>query len=232
MKILPAHGGNTPPKPKLIQPNFDNVPEELKAYKWAVGRLELGMNKDGRQSWSKPPMGKNGKKISKNEPEKWMSFDEVVAAWGTGNWEYVGFLIQSGTPLTVIDLDNLKKLLEDHPNTISTIMGNADALGIYWEKSISGSGIHLIGTATLPEERATRWGSHETGGFELYGAGKQTNAFMTFSGDAKNDCRRLVDAQAISEYVLETIVSLGVAQVGAQKNRKMISHMMPPMMMR
>lgn len=229
--ILPEHGGNTPPKPDLIPPNFDNVPEELKQVKWAVGKLTLSTDKDGAQKWTKAPRKpwRGGKPpaptekypdpdpigclLKKDKPHTWLTYQEMRDAWDTGEWDFVGFLIESETDLTVIDLDNIDTLINatGEGDMVATILGNADKSGVYWERSISGTGIHAIFKSRLAAGRTTsRWGGHETGGIELYGAcaGPKSNWFMTFSGAAGNQSRTLVEHQGLAEYALERIITL------------------------
>jgi putative DNA primase/helicase len=142
-----THTDNIPPKPTSLIVHPENIPTELKVLdQWVAWRYFWLAD---RQKWDKPPLQSHGGNLaSTTNPKTWSTFDAALATYETGLVDGIGFVFAKKNRLTGIDLD--------HARTPETGMIESWALNIisrfrtYTELSPSATGIHLIGSGTLP----------------------------------------------------------------------------------
>jgi putative DNA primase/helicase len=126
------------------------------------------VNRDGRTT--KVPYCIDGRAASSTDPATWGIFDDVVAAFKAGGFDGIGFVFTADDDLAGIDLDHCRD-----PET-GTIEPWAQAIinmfpGAYVEISQSGTGVHLIVRAKLPEKfpnKRTGLGGEGKGAIEVY----------------------------------------------------------------
>ncbi len=141
--------------------------EELKALpQWVAWRSEPV---EGRDKPAKVPYDpKTGRRASSTDPETWGSYEEARAyANRTGGG--VGFVFTEGDPYCGIDLDGAVVDGEVQPWAREIVT----ALDSYTEYSVSGTGLHVLVEAVLPD--ASR---HKGAGVELY----DRERFFVFTG--------------------------------------------------
>jgi putative DNA primase/helicase len=150
MDIIPPNdhsGQNIPPKPTALPVQPESIPSELKAIdQWVVWRYFW--LKD-RQKWDKPPLqSRSGNLASTTNSKTWSTFDAAMAAYETSRVDGIGFVFAKKNRLVGIDLDHARNpetgIIE--PWALEIIA----SFHTYMELSPSGSGVHIIGSGTLP----------------------------------------------------------------------------------
>ena len=138
--------------------DIDKIPNELKQLKqWCAWKQEL---KEGKET--KIPYQPSGKKASSTDSSTWSKFDDVVSL--NGKYSGIGFIFNKDDPYCFIDLDHCidaDGFIKPESKTI------IDKLNSYTEISQSGSGVHVIVKANLPEGVRNRKGN-----FEIYAEGR------------------------------------------------------------
>jgi primase-polymerase (primpol)-like protein len=92
-----------------------------------------------------------GRKASSTEPDTWGSYAEAVAARKEHGHDGIGFVFTKDDPYCGVDLDGC---LDQETGEIELWAQEiVDELDSYTETSPSGTGIHILVTAALPEGR-------------------------------------------------------------------------------
>lgn len=162
--------------------NFNNIPRELQELpQWAVFRIYTD-NKGKRKKVIISPVNNEFAKC--NEPATWTDFNRAKQYCLKNRYAGLTFALTKG--ITFIDIDHAidkdtgeilseeaKRLLELFPDT-------------YIEKSVSGTGIHILVKGALPENARNR---NDKKGLEMYDA----NRFICMTGDLLSDTTALKD---------------------------------------
>ena len=152
----------------LNAPNFEEIPQELKNHpKWMVWRTER--TKKNPNILGKVPYQANGYRGSKNNPEHWLTFEEVKEAYETDNFDGVGVVFNREDNLVCVDLDDFKDI-----NNLPAEKYNL-TIHSYTELSPSEKGLHVWIKGQKPE-----WCRTKKNGVELYGGEKYS--FVTVTG--------------------------------------------------
>lgn len=164
----------TRPVPKPIQ--TDAIPQELRdlpqwvgwRYKWKDGA------DDKPGEWTKVPIDPHTRKgADTTDPATWGTFDDALTAMEWSRHDGIGFVFIKPDPYYFADLDRCFDLDMLAPWAAEIV----EALpGCYWERSVSGNGLHGIGRGQLPDKHKTR---KNGGSVEIY----TTARFATFTGD-------------------------------------------------
>jgi putative DNA primase/helicase len=81
-------------KPAVLRVNPDGIPAALKvAARWVLWKLVWKANKDGTGKWDKVPMTTTGRGAKTNDPRTWSTFDDALAAYRTGRFDGIGFVL-------------------------------------------------------------------------------------------------------------------------------------------
>jgi primase-polymerase (primpol)-like protein len=127
------------------------VPEEMKGYRsWVCWRYE---RRDGKHT-KVPYDARSAKRASSTDMRTWASFDEAVATYERVGYDGVGFVLSSGDPYAMVDLDQCR-----NPETgeiegwAREIVGDADG---YAEVSPSGTGVHVLVRGKAPNRKRGR----------------------------------------------------------------------------
>ena len=164
----------------VIPPDFDAIPTALQVLPWALWRAEQPLNNNGspqlkpngKPRINKAPTNGAGYKISKSQPQKWLSYSAVQTSFHPEGFSGVGVLLQASSGLVGIDLDDLEELVQNEPE-VDRLLAQSEEAGIYCERSPSGNGLRLFVFGVLPEHAGRR-----KGGIELY----SDAAFLTVTG--------------------------------------------------
>jgi putative DNA primase/helicase len=165
-----------PPKPRILPPNVDEIPADLRNIPaWVGWRL---VQDDVR--WTKEPVNiRTGGLAKSDNPATWVDFQTAVAGYKRLGCDGIG-LCRTGDYL-FIDLDGC---LDANGKVLFSLTWAAKILPVlrgraYAETSPSGTGIHAICRGKLPPGRRQfdEPGLDHTG-FALYAA----NRFFTFTG--------------------------------------------------
>lgn len=135
--------------PKLIPPNLEAVPEELRQYlQWVVWKAAKITKRDGTVKITKVPYNpKTGKPASTNRRGDWGTFDEACEAQIMDGYTGIGFVFTADDPFVGIDLDNC---VDESGSLRSDARRAVDELQSFTEKSPSGKGLHIICKGELP----------------------------------------------------------------------------------
>lgn len=134
-----------PPKPDVLQPRFDNIPDYLRERdQWVCWKQKLHENKDGSKRWTKVPVDVSGGFASSTDAETWCSFSEAVGHYNANDDVVgVGFVVGDETDDVVgVDIDDCR----DPDGGIHTdeVLDIIDRVDTYGEVSPSGTGIRLF----------------------------------------------------------------------------------------
>lgn len=155
---------DSPPQPLPVDP--DGILEEFKLRpQWVNWRYAW----DGKK-WTKHPHNpRTGRKASSTDLLTWSSFEDVLAAYETGEYDGVGFVFCSADPYVGVDLDGCvdSETGKVGPWAVQIIEG----LNSYTELSPSGHGVHIIANGKIPH-------GGRRGPVEMY----SQDRFFTFSG--------------------------------------------------
>ena len=82
--------------------NFNAIPEELRSRpQWVLWRwLERPDKTTGELKWTKPPYQPNGISAESDNPNTWVSFEEAKAAYETGCFSGIGYVVTADAETT------------------------------------------------------------------------------------------------------------------------------------
>lgn len=150
-----------------------NIPKELKEKnQWVLFKAIPPKEKDGH--WGKAMIDPNtGDYAKSNDPSTWSSYENALMVANQDKEYGLAFVLTEG--IVFIDVDHcLDK--EGNPNELaSSIM--EDFKGTYVEKSVSGTGIHVLAKGKLMEGYKHR---NDQIGLEMY----DTKRFMCITGNS------------------------------------------------
>ena len=133
-----AKGGEA--KGQHHAPDFNTIPAEMRnARRWLVRRGKIPFYVNGKP--------RSGELDSSEDTARLGSFNEAVVALESGKFDGLGFAVGEG--FACIDLD---AILNDQGEIIAghggaAIAREAQSLGLWMEKSQSGRGLHIFGSA-------------------------------------------------------------------------------------
>jgi primase-polymerase (primpol)-like protein len=129
-----------------------------------------------RRKWSKPLYQPNGAYAKTDDPATWVSFQIALAAFETGQFDGIGFVLTSDGPFAMADLDHC---FDSGGSSVSAWVSEiVDRLDSYTEVTPSGEGLRVIVKAKLPRGGRKR-GMESNGGVELYDCLR----YMTVTGN-------------------------------------------------
>src|SRR5215211_2420572 len=127
---------------------------------WVCWRSE---ERDGK-STKIPYSPITGRRASSTNPDTWGGYPEAVRACRKRGYDGLGFVFTEDDPFCGVDLDGcLDPLTEEIEPSAWTIIEELDS---YTEVSPSGTGVHILVRAALPE------GRNRKGRFEAYDRGR------------------------------------------------------------
>jgi hypothetical protein len=177
-------------KPKTFCADLAHLPEALipltEQKRWVVWPWELRVSKTGKEKWTKPPRQARDprRNARSNDPSTWGAYDDAVAAVTAGNADGIGYMLKDSN-IGAIDLDHC---VDDTKLDRWAEQLREEANKAYWETTVSGAGLRIIGTAGGPEtHRRFNFGRNGTG-IELY---RNTARYITISGLQLGDCTEL-----------------------------------------
>jgi putative DNA primase/helicase len=144
--------------------NGVGIPAELRDRdQWHVWKCE---SRDGKATKVPYRATASSVKASSTDPATWATFEQATAA--APEADGIGFVFTADDPYTGIDLDDCFVGDELHPAAAAIVL----ALDSYTERSVSGTGLHIIVRAELRGDR-NRTGKTDWGGqFEVYDRGR------------------------------------------------------------
>lgn len=178
--------------------NFENIPDEMRSLKqWACYRT---YEKDGKKK--KVIISPNDGKFAKsNEPATWATFDNAKRYCQRYKYEGLTFALTHG--ITFIDIDHAVekdtgKILSKDAEELLSVFPDT-----FIERSVSGTGIHILVKGSLPEDALKR---NDNKGLEMY----DTCRFICMTGNLLSDTTELKDCT-------QTIAAINYAYIGKKK---------------
>src|ERR687890_896062 len=127
---------------------------------WLCWRME---ERDGKPT-KVPYDPSTGEKAESTNPKTWTSYEKALSACKDHGYEGIGFVFTPKDDLCGVDLD---KCLDPETGEIESWAQEViEELDSYTEISPSGTGVHILVKATLPE------GRNRKGRFEAYDRGR------------------------------------------------------------
>jgi putative DNA primase/helicase len=176
-------------EPETLPVNFAAIPTLLQAApQWVMWRWEA----DAQGNWKKPPFNAGtGSRASHSDSTSWSSFDAAKAAYESGRYAGIGFVLTSG--IVVMDIDHC---IDADGKMDPKAQAVLDFLGTYAEVSPSGTGIHCIASGSLPGPGRKR------GRYEMY----DTKRYITVTGaHMEASSREVAEAQPVLKRVYQRI---------------------------
>ena len=129
---------------------FENIPAELRALsQWVMYKLETV---DGRLT--KVPYTMADGKASTTDPQSWGTFESCRDALRSNKFSGIGFVFADGGEFTGIDLDKHRDPVTGEIDAFATEY--ISRLNSYTEESQSGTGVHIVARATIPDDKGRR----------------------------------------------------------------------------
>jgi len=159
-------------KRPVLQVNIEGIPQFLRDIpRWTLWTAVPEVRKDGQTAWRKVPKRANGESGSSTDPTAWLSFDEAVKAYRTGQFTGLGVILTGDDGIVGLDLDD--HLHDGAPDALMRdAMTRVDG---YWEISPSNAGAKCI---TRARGLGTR--TDKAAGIEFYEDGR----YFTITGHA------------------------------------------------
>jgi putative DNA primase/helicase len=194
MNVFTPADSSCGPLPTFLRPNFERMPPELKTFKnWVLWAAVWNGSK-----WTKRPIQINGFGASTTNPKHWSSFDDVKQAYDLATARGYMELRERGKPAQQVPVGGAGFVFDGLPDKDGLVLAGVDfdkvisgstitslaqerirRLGSYTERSVSGSGLHVIVKA-LPLASGI---AH--GGVEMYTSGR----YFTMTGHAPSNAR-------------------------------------------
>jgi primase-polymerase (primpol)-like protein len=146
-------GARVNEKPKTSSGDLAHLPQSLllltQQRRWVVWPWELRKSKNGKEKWTKPPRLTRDPAYSarSNDPDTWGSYDEAVAAVAAGDADGIGYMLL-GSGIGAIDLDHV---VDEDGILRWAEQLQTEAAAAYQERTVSGTGLRIIGKATGPD---------------------------------------------------------------------------------
>jgi hypothetical protein len=176
--------------------NFARLPQALEPlteeHRWVVWSWEWCQSNEGGR-WKKPPCQSRDprKRARSNDPDTWSNYSRAVKRWQNRDADGIGFMLLDAK-IGASDLDACcQRNAETRKTKIdpwaSDLRDEADSA--YCEVTVSGRGLHLIGTASGPDLQCRFTIDKETGAaIELF---RNTARYITVSGLQLGTCDEL-----------------------------------------
>lgn len=118
----------------------DNIPAELRTLsQWVTWRIDASDNKPTKVPYD----ARTGRRAKSNDPSTWCDFGAAVAAYRTGRYAGIGFMLGEGDGLAGVDLDHVLDPdtgeIEEWAIEVIERFG-----GSYVERSPSGTGFRIF----------------------------------------------------------------------------------------
>ncbi len=144
---------------------YNNIPLELRQLPQWVS-VDMSINPETGHPWKKPVNPNTGYPADVMNPQTWGTFEHAASRNAP-----IGFVFTSTDPYAIIDLDN-KPHKPATPAQLSLHNQILTGIESYIERSISGSGYHVVIKGAIPH-------GVNYGNVELYSSGR----YMIFTGD-------------------------------------------------
>ncbi|AOQ23828.1 hypothetical protein MTAT_14130 [Moorella thermoacetica] len=190
--------------------NKSNIPDELKELKqWVCWKYEE--RKNGKPT--KPPYDPRvGRKVSANDPQNWLYFDEAWTFYEADECDGVGLALTENDPYAGIDLDNCRNA--ETGKIEGWAMKIVEKINSYAETSPSGTGLRIIvkvaDKSLLPAAETEKIPSSNNGKVEFF----TVKHYITLTGNhLEGTPTEIRERQAeVESFVQEYFGGVGIEQ--------------------
>lgn len=185
------------------------IPEELKKYaNWVCWKYV----KIGERKTKIPITPMTGKRAMSNNPSTWGTYEEALEM--SRYYSGLGFVFSKDDPFIGIDIDHcidVNGTIEEYAASL------LEKCGSYAELSPSGTGIHIIGKASMLEGM----GGRRTTLIEMY----DKNRFFTITGKQLGEYNEVADIQPMVNAICEKYFTKPTTrkEVGKEERERLIS---------
>lgn len=174
--------------------NLNNIPKEMQSLpQWACYRSFLDTEKGKYKKVIISPITKEYAKS--NAPETWASYEEAKAFYLKYKYDGLTFVLTSG--IVFIDIDHAivdDEIISEEAQQLLSLLPDTFA-----ERSVSGSGIHILFKGNLPENALKR---NDAKGLEMY----DTRRFVCMTGNLIGENIALADYSEKTEELNYTFI--------------------------
>lgn len=173
--------------------------------RWVNWNWELRENKEGEQTWTKPPRRPRDLTLAKsNDQATWGSYERALSRYQNGDADGIGFMLL-GSNTAAADLDHCCKRNSVKKRTLIDPWARevrAEAGGAYCEVTVSGEGLRLIGIAAGAKvNRPFKiHNAHPKARLELF---RNAERFITVSGLQLGKCPQLMPLDHFIDAMLK-----------------------------
>lgn len=159
-----------PARPIALAVNPAGIPQALKdRAQWVCWDYALVQTR-----WTKRPLNaQTGVLASATDPASWTTFAVALAAMDRHGYAGIGYVFSPDDGLAGVDVDHCRGAVDGELTIYAQTI--ADELNSYTEVTPSGTGLHIIVAASLPDGKGRKSVKH---GIELYDRGR----FFTMTG--------------------------------------------------
>lgn len=174
-----------------IRFQLSSIPTPLRSRpQWVVWKY--GQLKPNGKRAKIPFDAQTGMAASTTDPATWSGFEQAATVYKAGGYIGVGYVLKEDDPFTFIDLDNCIRNGELAPDAMATITRFAS----YTERSVSGSGVHIVVEGAAPNRKNER--------AEVY----SDRRFIAITGDIVAEQRDIHPRQSVLDpWCAETFPS-------------------------
>ncbi len=134
-------------KPSSLAINPDRIPDELKVLpQWVRWRWDWD---EKRKAWTKKPIHPSRNRLaSTTNPTTWGTFKDALEGVGRYGTDGIGFVFTADDPYCGVDLDSCRN--PERGEVAAAAKSIVRSINSYTEASPTGTGLHTIAKAALP----------------------------------------------------------------------------------
>ncbi len=177
-----------------MENKFENIPQVLKTRRqWVCWQYETRQG-NTTKVLKNPVTGRNA---SATAPGTWADFEVAVKALESGKFDGVGYVLRATDGLVFIDIDDCVNKNGQISKSAQEILQKFDST--YAEKSVSGSGLHIVCRGSIDKFVIGGKTGCNTGRAAITGIKKievyRDRRFFTFTGEQISDGNVIADCQ-------------------------------------
>jgi P4 family phage/plasmid primase-like protien len=171
---------HTPPRPDTLDVNPEGIPEGLtQRDQWVCWQYKW---QSGREEWTKVPVdATTGYNAKSSDKDTWTSYATALEYHHTNDTDGLGFMLDESDTVLGLDLDDCRDAdTGELEPWAAHLLIDVDT---YAEVSPSGTGLHLLGHAILPDGGNRGDVDNGEGHLEMYDSGR----YFTVTGQRVDD---------------------------------------------
>lgn len=190
--------------------NYSNIPPELQQlHQWV--NYKLIWNPDKNKHDKLPYNPATGQAAKVNDITTWTDFTTASSATERGTYDGIGIMLYGG--VCGIDIDHC---IDESGTPTAEAADIIETMNSYTEYSISGTGIHILFTGSIPEK------DHRNGAYEMYSSGRYLTVSSNIIGNSALH-ERTAEAATVHKKYIQRVPSAQPTQPPRQPRTGIIS---------